>query len=142
MSIRIPICFSNKDFTLPYMLVSSRLRCSHVTLTHVGCQNALGSDKVVSVAGGTPDFGWQEADGADGRIDEVTRQAMDADAVILFLGTSQINSHTTDTVQTPSHYIPLPAYLPLLHVTLNEQFPPHGLLPAAYQAAEMFLRRL
>ena len=38
--------------------------------------------------------------GADGRIDQATSEALDADVVILFLGTSAINPHTLNTVST------------------------------------------
>lgn len=58
-------------------------------------QNALGKDKVVFMGDAfMPDYG------ADGRIDQATREAQDADAVILFLGTSAINPHTLSTVHT------------------------------------------
>lgn len=39
--------------------------------------------------------------GADGRIDQATAEAANADAVILFLGTSTINPHVLNTVQLP-----------------------------------------
>lgn len=56
-------------------------------------QNALGTDKVVYMGDAfMPEYG------ADGRIDQATAEARDADAVILFLGTSAINPHTLDTV--------------------------------------------
>ncbi len=58
-----------------------------------GVQDALGEDKVVYMGDSfMPDYG------ADGRIDQATSEALDADVVILFLGTSAINPHTVDTV--------------------------------------------
>ena len=60
-------------------------------------QNALGKDKVVYMGDAfMPDYG------ADGRIDQATSEALDADVVILFLGTSAINPHTLNTVGTAS----------------------------------------
>lgn len=60
-------------------------------------QNALGKDKVVYMGDSfMPDYG------ADGRIDQATSEAVDADVVILFLGTSAINPHTLNTVSTVS----------------------------------------
>ena len=60
-------------------------------------QNALGKDKVVYMGDSfMPDYG------ADGRIDQATSEALDADVVILFLGTSAINPHTLNTVSAAS----------------------------------------
>ena len=64
-----------------------------------GCtlQNALGKDKVVYMGDNfMPDYG------ADGRIDQATAEARDADVVILFLGTSTINPHVKSTVRLKS----------------------------------------
>ena len=55
-------------------------------------QNALGVDKVVYMGENfLPDFG------ADGMIDAATFACKDADACILFMGTSAINPHVIDT---------------------------------------------
>lgn len=57
-------------------------------------QNVLGKEKVIYNGDNfIPDYG------ADGAIDWATKNAKDADAVILFLGTSAINPHVEAKVK-------------------------------------------
>lgn len=58
-------------------------------------QNALGVEKVKYM--GEPFIGDE---GEDGRIDAATLEAKDADACIVFLGTSVIKSHVVITVSS------------------------------------------
>ena len=64
-------------------------------------QNALGVDKVVYRG-----ENFLNDYGADGAIDAATLACKDADACILFLGTSAINPHVIDTAsQRPLFFV-------------------------------------